>query len=52
MAVQSKTFDIPPLCGVKGCERFCQCKTFHPMGKNPYLKTCRKHNYKHLEKAK
>ena len=52
MAVQAKLTELPPLCSVEGCGRFRQQKTFHPTGKKPYLKTCRRHNYKQIETLK
>jgi hypothetical protein len=52
MAVQAKLTELPPLCGVEGCGRFRQQIYFHVNGKKPYLKTCSKHDYRHLEQAK
>ena len=49
MAVQAKLTEIPPLCMVEGCGRFRQQKYFHVNCKKPYMKTCNKHTYNHLE---
>ena len=52
MAVQAKLTELPPLCSVEGCGRFRQQKTFQLIGKKPYLKTCRRHNYKDIKEIK
>lgn len=51
MAQQLST-KFQPLCLVAGCENVRQQKSVNPLDINKYLKTCRNHTYKHLEKVK
>jgi hypothetical protein len=47
--------DVPDICKVQGCKEPAQIyskKTMNSNGKNTYLKTCCRHNYKDLEAEK
>ena len=41
-----------PLCLVAGCQKLRQRKSMNPLDINKFLKTCRNHTYKHLERQR